>query len=65
MLLGSSHVGFLIRDNGQTDQWMEKYLGFCATKKAGCSYTYISINYRLRSFYEYLNKHMEDQKELD
>ena len=65
MLLGLSHVGVLIRDNGQSTQWTEKYLGFCPTKKAGCSYTYISINYRLRSFYEYLNRRTEDQKEFN
>ena len=65
MLFGSSHVGFLVRDNGQTAQWTGKYLGFWPTKKAGCSYTYISINYRLRSFYKYLNRHMEVQKEIN
>ena len=65
MLLGSSHVCFLYHVNGQTAQWMEKYLGFCPTKKAGCSYTYISINYRLRGSNEYLNRLMEDQKEFD
>ena len=64
MLLGSSHVGFLNRDNGQTAQQTEKYLGFCPTK-AGCSYTYISINYRFRGSNEYLNSFMEDQKEFD
>ena len=52
-------------DNGQTAQWKGKYLGFCPTKKADFSYTYISINYRLRGFYEYLNMHMENQKEFD
>ena len=79
MLLGSSHVGFLNRDNGQTaiPHWLigvrimhlvqrtEKYLGFCPTKKAGCSYTYISIKYRLRGSNDYLNRLMEDQKEFD
>ena len=65
MLLGSSHVSFLNRDNGQTAQRMGKYLGFCPTKKAGCSYTYISINYRLCGSNEYLNRLMEDQKEFD
>ena len=65
MLLGSSHVGFLNRDNGQTAQRTEKYLGFCSTKKAGCSYTYISIKYRLRGSNDYLNRLMEDQKEFD
>ena len=34
-------------------------------KKADCSYTYININYRLRGSNEYLNRHMEDQKEFD
>ena len=34
-------------------------------KKADCSYTYISINYRLHGSNEYLNRHMEDQKEFD
>ena len=65
-------MSVLVRDNGQTTQRTGKYLGFCPTKKAGCSYTYsyillyISINYRLRSFYKYLNRHMEeDQKEFD
>ena len=33
MLLGSSHVGFLIHDKGQNPQWMGKYLVFCPTKK--------------------------------
>ena len=65
MLLGSSHVGFLNRDNGQTAQRSELYLGFCPTKKAGCSYTYISIKYRLRGSNDYLNRLMEDQKEFD
>ena len=65
MLFGLSHVGFLNRDNGQTAQWMEKYLGFCPTKKAGSSYTYISINYRLHGSNEYLNRLMEDKKEFD
>ena len=65
MLLGVSHVGFLIMCGGQTAQWMEKYLGFCPMKKADCSYTYIGINYRLCGFYEYLNRHMEDQKEFN
>ena len=41
MLLGSSYVGFLVRDNGQTAQRTGKYLGFCPTKNSGCSYTYI------------------------
>ena len=62
MLLGLGHVGFLIMCGGQTTQRTEKYLGFCPTKRADCSYTYIS---RLRGFYEYLNRHMEDQKEFD
>ena len=65
MLLGLSHVGFLNRDNGQTAQRMGKYLGFCPRKKAGCSYTYISIKYRLRGSNDYLNRLMEDQKEFD
>ena len=65
MLLGLSHVSFLNHDNGQTAQQTEKYLGFCPMKKAGCSYTYISINYRLRGSNEYLNRLMEDQKEFD
>ena len=38
MLLGSSHVGFLIMCGGQTAQWMGKYLGFCPMKKSDCSY---------------------------
>ena len=53
------------RDNGQTTQQTEQYLGFCPMKKADCSYTYININYRLRGSNEYLNRHMEDQKEFD
>ena len=65
MLLGSSHVGFLNRDNGQTAQRTGKYLGFCPTKKAGFSFTYISINYRLRGSNDHLNRLMEDQKEFD
>ena len=65
MLLGSSHVGFLNHDNGQNAQRPEKYLGFCPMKKAGCSYTYISINFRLRGSNEYLNRLMEDQKEFN
>ena len=52
-------------DNGQTAQRTEIYLGFCPRKKADFSYTYISINYRLQGFYEYLNRHMEDQKEFN
>ena len=68
MLLGSRHVRFLLcveHDNGQTAQRMEQYLGFCPTKKADCSYTYININYRLRGSNSYLNRLMEGQKELD
>ena len=65
MLLGSSHVGFLNRDNGQTTQQTEQNLGFCPAKKAGCSQPYISINYRLHGSNEYLNRLMEDQKEFD
>ena len=53
------------RDNGQTTQWTEQYLGFCPMKRADCSYTCISINYRLRGSNEYLNRHVEDQKEFD